>query len=276
VSDSVRSAAAFYVPARIEVSVAAVDWPRRVAMAAATALVLQTMFADRLVALDAWVRGAVATLAWGHRALVDIRWFASLAPYYGGALVMLAALVARRRGASWTAIAYVAGGLGLGLILAHGVKLVCWRARPELPVGGVQLDSFPSVHTASIAFCVAAALHLVAMRARRDDRWWYATAVVGAILTAAVAFARIYLQRHWATDVSASLLMAVAFWGSASSARVPRLWLGLTLGLGLLALGGVHTVLPSAASTSRTRPPEVDASVRAARRALRVSSANRP
>lgn len=52
-SDSVRSAAAFYVPARIEVSVAAVDWPRRVAMAAATALVLQTMFADRLVALDA-------------------------------------------------------------------------------------------------------------------------------------------------------------------------------------------------------------------------------
>jgi membrane-associated phospholipid phosphatase len=169
----------------------------------------------------------------------------------------------------------VAGGLGLGLILAHGVKLVCWRARPEFPVGGVQLDSFPSSHTASIAFCVAAALHLVAMRAHRDDRWWYATAVVGAILTAAVAFARVYLQRHWATDVSASLLMAIAFWGSVSSARVPRLWLGLTLGLGLLALGGVHTVLPSAASTSRTRPPEIDASARAARRALRGSSANR-
>jgi membrane-associated phospholipid phosphatase len=280
VSDSARSAASPYVPAAIDAppTVVAVDWPQQIAVVAATALVLQTVFAGQLIAVDAWTHTAIATLSWGHRALVDIRLFASLAPYYGAALVGLGIHVARRRGASWTEIAYVAGGLGLGLVLAHGMKLVCWRARPAFQIGGMQLDSFPSGHTASLAFCLAAALRLLALRSRRDDRWWYATAAVGTILTAAVAFARVYLERHWATDVSASLLMAIAFWGSASSARVPRVWLALTLGLGLLTLGGVHTMLPSPPSTHRGRPMPCrgDATGRDVRRAPRASSASRP
>jgi membrane-associated phospholipid phosphatase len=280
VSDSARSAASPYVPAAIDApaTVLAVDWPQQVAIVAATALVLQTLFARQLIPVDAWARTAIATLSWGHRALVDIRWFASLAPYYGAVLVALGIRVARRRGASWTEIAYVAGGLGLGLVLAHGMKLVCWRARPAFHVGGMQLDSFPSGHTASLAFCLAAALRLLVLRSRRDDRWWYATAAVGVTLTAAVAFARVYLERHWATDVSASLLMAVAFWGSASSTRVPRVWLALTLGLGLLTLGGVHTVLPSPASIRRGWPAPCrgDAAGRDARRAPRTSASSRP
>ena len=240
-------------------------WPRRMALVAATALVLQTAFAGQLVAVDAWTRAAIATLSWGHQALVDMRTFARLAPYYGAALVVLAIGVARRRAVTWAAIAGVVGGLAFGLVLACGVKMVCWRARPVFPVDGVQLDSFPSGHTASIAFCLAAALQLLALRSRRGDWWWWATAVVGGVLTVAVGFVRLYLQRHWATDVSASLLMALAFWGGMSSARTSRVLMVFTLGLGLLVLGGVNTVLPSPESKIQTRPTPRDANARTLR-----------
>src|SRR6185369_3200953 len=99
--------------------------------------------------------------------------------YYGAALVLLAVCVARRRAVMWAAIANVAGGLAIGLALAFAVKLLCWRARPVFPVDGVQFDSFPSGHTASIAFCRAAALQLLALRSRRVDWWWWATNIAG-------------------------------------------------------------------------------------------------
>jgi membrane-associated phospholipid phosphatase len=194
-----------------------------------------------------------------------MRSFASLAPYYGAALVVLAIGVARGRAVTWPAIAGVVAGLAFGLVLANGIKLVCWRARPVFPVDGVQFDSFPSGHTASIAFCLAAALQLLALRSRRGDWWWWTTAVVGGVLTVAVAFVRLYLQRHWATDVSASLLMALAFWGGMSSARISPALVVCTLGLGLLVLGGVNTLLPSPASTIQTRPTPRDAAARTLR-----------
>ena len=283
VSDSARSAAALELLDCIAEPAppATFDRSHLVAVGAATVLVLGMVSAAPLVAVDAAVRDAIATMSWGHRATVDIRWFASFAPWYGAVLVALGVLVARRRGATAAEIGHLGVGLALGLVLAHGIKAACWRARPVFPVGGMQLDSFPSGHTASLAFCVAAALHLCALRSRGDDRWWYATAVVGGILTAGVAFARVYLQRHWATDVTASLLMAVVYWGSASTVRVPRVWLGLTLLLGLLALAGVHTVLPSPPSTTAWRAKahparRADASGPDVRRALRASSASRP
>lgn len=200
-----------------------------------------------LAPMDARLGAMVAAVPLGHHAARALRVFAALAPYYGAAFVVVALVAARGRGASVAQLADVVGMLVVGLVLAHGVKVVCWRARPVSPLDGVQLDSFPSGHTASVAFCVAAALQLLALSPTPRDRWWRATAVGGALATIAIGAARVFLQRHWPTDVLAAILMAVAFWGSAgpSTPWGRRAWSVLAIALGVASLLQAHVVLPA-------------------------------
>lgn len=222
-------------------------WAVWLAALAVGALALQTLLLSQLAALDVGIAAAVSGLPLGHRAAVRVRTFASFAPYYGAVFVVAAVVASWRRGVAVAEIARVVGMLAIGLIVAHGVKVTCWRVRPVSPLDGLQLDSFPSGHTVSVSFCVAAALQMLALRPAGRDRWWRATLVAGAVAAVAIGAARVCLQRHWPTDVTAGLLLAVAFWGSAGPAtpRGRKAWIGLALGFAVLGLGGAHIVLPS-------------------------------
>lgn len=83
-------------------------------------------------------------------------------------------------------------------LAVEGLKRATFRARPD----GEHRRSnaaFPSSHSAN-AFAVAAVL------ARR----WRKAALPAFALAAAVAWSRMYLNRHWLTDVAGGALLAVS------------------------------------------------------------------
>jgi membrane-associated phospholipid phosphatase len=82
-------------------------------------------------------------------------------------------------------------------LVVEGLKRLTFRARPD----GTRRRSnaaFPSSHSAN-AFAVA---FVLARRWRRSWPAWFA-------LAATVAYSRLYLDRHWFSDVTAGALLGV-------------------------------------------------------------------
>ncbi len=118
----------------------------------------------------------------------------------GTPIVVLSALLA-------VALVVPAEGVPLGRVavvalaptnlVVEVTKYFAWRTRPDGDRNR-RNSSFPSSHSAN-AFCLAAIL------ARRWRRWavpiWFAAAVIAA--------SRTYLNRHFASDVLAGLLLGV-------------------------------------------------------------------
>ncbi len=176
-------------------------------------------------------------------------------PFVGTAFVMLGVLVALARGARVTDVVRDLVLLAAGLLLAHGLKTVLLRDRPGLPPWSMARDSYPSGHVSNIAICVAIAVRLCRRRGKESDRIQLGVAVAGTLAVLAVAFTRLYLRRHWLTDVSASTLLALAFVCLASTPLVQRrpwrvvaLALVLTGGVGLTVHSGWRLQLPSPAT----------------------------
>src|SRR5262249_4682078 len=110
------------------------------------------------------------------------------------------------------------------------LKLVVVRARPGAGPWATGGASFPSGHVANAALAVAATLGMArAVRPRSDKSVWI-LGIAGVMFVTATAWSRIYLGRHWLTDVVASLLMTLAFWNAASPrADAPPCWRRLVL-----------------------------------------------
>lgn len=95
--------------------------------------------------------------------------------------------------------------LGAG-VLQYVTKWAADRPRPdEAPWG------FPSGHVLSLAVFFGLMVWLVATASRRRRRWRIAAAAVAATTVAAVAFSRLYLDRHWLSDLAGGLMAGMAY-----------------------------------------------------------------
>jgi membrane-associated phospholipid phosphatase len=132
----------------------------------------------------------------------------------------------------------------LGTVVTSALKLTLGRARPYASarsddwalgrgVRGAAWQAFPSGHT-TVAFATASALTLMAAQHSTG-----AGVMVGAVTLAgasAAGVARLYLNKHWATDVLAGAgvgLLAgagvMAWHRSAGGARLDRALLGVSI-----------------------------------------------
>jgi membrane-associated phospholipid phosphatase len=107
--------------------------------------------------------------------------------------------------------AFVADALLALVPLNAAVELLKWSVNRNRPGGGRDRrnSSFPSSHAAN-AFAVAAVV----------TRRWRRAAIPAWLAAGVVAFSRLYLERHWLTDVLGSLVLALgASWFAAWAMR---------------------------------------------------------
>lgn len=122
---------------------------------------------------------------------------------------VLLLLLALRWG-GWPWAVYVAAA-GLLDISNEGVKALVGRPRPN-PLEPGEAGSFPSGHTVHAVLFLGVVWSLVAPRLpeRRHRQALAALFVVGVLLT---GLSRIYLGRHWPSDVLGGLLVgSIALW----------------------------------------------------------------
>ena len=80
------------------------------------------------------------------------------------------------------------------------------RARPdETPWG------FPSGHVLSLVVFFGLMVWLVATASRRRRRWRVLASALCALTVAIVAFSRLYLDRHWLSDLAGGLTIGLAY-----------------------------------------------------------------
>jgi membrane-associated phospholipid phosphatase len=199
---------------------------------------------DRLEWYDAHIEVLVSDL---HRQFTvhGARILSQAGPYLGAAMVLVALLVARRRGAPARELLRPLTALAVALLCVEFLKLAIDRQRP-FAFGPAQHDSFPSGDTAQVALCAATALHLIALRRLPRDWLRWGMALVGATTAVAIAVARVYLGRHWTSDVAASLLLGILFWavdprrlGSVTKLAVA------VIALVVVGMSGPRLVVPS-------------------------------
>jgi len=95
--------------------------------------------------------------------------------------------------------------LGAG-VLQFLMKWGANRPRPnDAPWG------FPSGHVLSLAVFFGLVIWLVATASRRRRRWRIAAAGVSGAAVVAVAFSRLYLDKHWLSDLAGGLMAGMAY-----------------------------------------------------------------
>ncbi|MBV9830900.1 MAG: phosphatase PAP2 family protein [Marmoricola sp.] len=154
------------------------------------------------------------------------------------AAVILAGLVWRR---SWDRALVLAVAVAGAAVLTFAIKLLVARSRPGAVdrLGPVDTSySFPSGHTLNSAVLIGVVCWLLWPAAS----WTVRAQVVSsaALLTAGIAFSRVYLGYHWFTDVLASVVIAVT-------------WLSAVMVFSLAVPHLVDSVIPRAAARARPR-----------------------
>ena len=131
------------------------------------------------------------------------------------ALAILAALasLAWRRG-RWPEVLTLGGAFLLGLLIESALRLWVPQWRPDTtlvpiyadPLTRFHLTGFPSGHAFRAAFVfgwVGQKLESV------NARWAGSAKILCGVMIALVGVSRLYLNRHWATDVLGSWLVAL-------------------------------------------------------------------
>lgn len=173
-------------------------------------LVLQVVLAGPLTGADLAVSHLAAgvphgTLYQGAELLSAI----GQVPLQGGALLILAAVLARRA-RRWRPLLLATAALILVGVTVGAGKLLLGRGRPAenvqaLHVGG---SSFPSGHTTAAVVLAGVAAWLIGQHTRRlVRRLGQGLAVVWAVL---IGVDRLYLDVHWLTDVLAGWALGTA------------------------------------------------------------------
>jgi membrane-associated phospholipid phosphatase len=95
--------------------------------------------------------------------------------------------------------------LGAG-VLQYVTKWAANRPRPnDAPWG------FPSGHVLTLAVFFGLVVWLVATASKRRRRWRIAAAAVSAAAVVGVAFSRLYLDKHWLSDLAGGLMAGMAY-----------------------------------------------------------------
>lgn len=120
------------------------------------------------------------------------------------ALVVLGMLVLWRVSPRWAiALPVLMAGVGAVQWVA---KAAAGRARPdEAPWG------FPSGHVLSTVVFFGLMIYLVATASRRRRRWRLLACLVCLVPVVVVAFSRLYLDRHWLSDLAGGLTAGMAY-----------------------------------------------------------------
>lgn len=205
--------------------------------------------------VDGWVQQAVRDLGW--QASGALHAVADAANWWGGTGVVLlaAALWIGGRALKRTSLARVglrgAEGLAVASAVSGIIKGLAGRARPFVMPGepwhwefnhgwsDAQYFSMPSGHTtATMAFAVGVLV------ATRGSGLKSRTALVATLLVSAgtVAFARVYSDQHWLSDVVVALLL-----GTTTSLLLARVHARSTH-------PGYHRVMLGAAGTGTEMP----------------------
>lgn len=119
-------------------------------------------------------------------------------------LIALGVIVLWRVSRRWAiALPFLMAGAGA---LQYVAKWAANRPRPDDAPWG-----FPSGHVLSLAVFFGLVVWLVATASRRRRRWRIAAATVSAVAVVAVAFSRLYLDRHWLSDLAGGLMAGMAY-----------------------------------------------------------------
>jgi membrane-associated phospholipid phosphatase len=119
-------------------------------------------------------------------------------------LIALAVALLWRTNRRWAlALPFLMAGAG---VLQYVTKWAANRPRPDQAPWG-----FPSGHVLSLAVFFGLVIWLVATASRRRRRWRIAAAAVSAAAVAAVGFSRLYLDKHWLSDLAGGLMAGMAY-----------------------------------------------------------------
>lgn len=149
-------------------------------------------------------------------------------------LLAIVLLVARRR---WTQLSIFVTALVLSELCIGPLKGLVGRARPPGPVVETSAPSFPSGHAIAAAVTAFGLVVAFLPRGRRRIAW----GVVATFVAASMAWSRVYLGAHWASDTVAGVCIGV----------------GLAIGTEVLLEGGRTTVaehVEHELSTDHDRP----------------------
>jgi membrane-associated phospholipid phosphatase len=98
-------------------------------------------------------------------------------------------------------------------VLMAGTWAVQWlakwaagRARPNLAPWG-----FPSGHVLSLVVFFGLMIYLIATASRRRRRWRLLASAVATVPVVVVAFSRLYLDKHWLSDLAGGLTIGAAY-----------------------------------------------------------------
>ena len=84
-----------------------------------------------------------------------------------------------------------------------------WAA--DLPRPNAAPWGFPSGHVLSLAVFFGLVVWLVVTASRRRQRWRIAAGVLSATAVGAVGFSRLYLDKHWLSDLAGGLMAGMAY-----------------------------------------------------------------
>ena len=85
-------------------------------------------------------------------------------------------------------------------------KTAAGRDRPNLAPWG-----FPSGHVLSLVVFFGLMIYLIAMASSRRRRWRVRACLVAAVPVVVVAFSRLYLDKHWLSDLAGGLTIGAAY-----------------------------------------------------------------
>jgi len=132
-------------------------------------------------------------------------------------------------------ITELGGPLGIVLLIAAGIAVLLWRrqrrwalALPALMAGAGALQAlakwstgrarpdespwgFPSGHVLSLVVFFGLMVWLVATASRQRRRWRLLASALCALTVVIVAFSRLYLDRHWLSDLAGGLTIGLAY-----------------------------------------------------------------
>jgi membrane-associated phospholipid phosphatase len=85
-------------------------------------------------------------------------------------------------------------------------KTAAGRDRPNLAPWG-----FPSGHVLSLVVFFGLMIYLIAMASARRRRWRVLACLVASVPVVVVAFSRLYLDKHWLSDLAGGLTIGAAY-----------------------------------------------------------------